>query len=47
MINFGFPELLILGLAAMLVVAAIVDFRTFTISNRLNLAVAASAPLFW
>ena len=47
MLNVGFPELLILGLAAMLIVAAIVDFRTFTISNRLNLAVAASAPLFW
>ena len=47
MINIGFPELLIVGLAAMLVVAAIVDVRTFTISNRLNLAVAASAPLFW
>ena len=47
MLNFGFPELLILGLAAMLVVAAIVDLRTYTISNRLNLAVAASAPLFW
>jgi len=47
MINFGFPELLILGLAAVLVVAAVVDMRTFTISNRLNLAVAAAAPLFW
>ena len=47
MINFGFPELLIVALAALLVVAAVVDFRTFTISNRLNLAVAAAAPLFW
>ena len=47
MINVGFPELLIAALAALLVVAAVVDFRTFTISNRLNLAVAASAPLFW
>jgi prepilin peptidase CpaA len=47
MINFGFAELLILALAAALVVAAIVDMRTFTISNRLNLAIAASAPLFW
>jgi prepilin peptidase CpaA len=47
MINVGFPELLIVALAALLVVAAVVDFRTFTISNRLNLAVAASAPLFW
>jgi prepilin peptidase CpaA len=47
MINFGFAELLILVLAAALVVAAIVDVRTFTISNRLNLAIAAGAPLFW
>ena len=47
MINVGFPELLIVALAALLVVAAVVDFRTFTISNRLNLAVAAAAPLFW
>ena len=47
MINVGFPELLIMALAAILVVAAVVDMRTFTISNRLNLAVAASAPLFW
>ena len=47
MINFGFAELLILALAAALVVAAIVDTRTFMISNRLNLAIAASAPLFW
>ena len=47
MLNAGFPELLILGLAATLVVAAVVDMRTYTISNRLNLAIAASAPLFW
>ena len=47
MLNVGFPELLIMALAAILVVAAIVDMRTYTISNRLNLAVAASAPLFW
>ena len=47
MINVGFSELLIMALAAMLIVAAVVDMRTFTISNRLNLAVAASAPLFW
>ena len=47
MINVGFSELLIMALATMLIVAAVVDIRTFTISNRLNLAVAASAPLFW
>ena len=34
-------------LAIMLVWAAVVDIRTFTISNRLNLAIALLAPLFW
>ena len=31
----------------LLVVAAVIDVRTFTISNRLNLAVALLAPLIW
>ena len=47
MINGGFTDLLLLALAAILVVAAIIDVRTFTISNRLNAAVAAGAPLYW
>jgi len=47
MFNAGFTDLLLLALAATLVVAAIIDVRTFTISNRLNLAVAAGAPLYW
>lgn len=47
MFNGAFTEILLIGLAATLVVAAIVDVRTFTISNRLNLAVALSAPLYW
>ncbi|MDQ3144859.1 MAG: prepilin peptidase [Pseudomonadota bacterium] len=34
-------------LAAMLVWAAVGDVRTYTISNRLNLAIALMAPLFW
>ncbi len=34
-------------LAVMLLWAAVVDIRTFTISNRLNLAIALLAPLFW
>jgi prepilin peptidase CpaA len=34
-------------LAILLVVAAIIDVRTLTISNRLNLAVALLAPVFW
>jgi prepilin peptidase CpaA len=51
MINAGFTELLpetLLGLLAiLLVVAAVIDVRTFTISNSLNLAVALLAPIYW
>ena len=51
MINAAFTELLphmLMGvLAILLVIAAVVDVRTFTISNKLNLAVALLAPLFW
>jgi len=47
MFNAAFTDLLLLALAAILVVAAIIDVRTFTISNRLNAAVAIGAPLYW
>lgn len=47
MMNLGFTELLLGVLALLLVVAAVVDVRTYTISNRLNLAVALLAPAFW
>jgi prepilin peptidase CpaA len=47
MMNFGFTELLLAVLALLLAFAAVVDMRTFTISNRLNLAVALLAPLYW
>jgi len=47
MFNGAFTEILLIGLAVTLVVAAVIDARTFTISNRLNLAVALSAPLYW
>ena len=47
MFNGAFTDLLLLALAATLVVAAVIDVRTFTISNRLNAAVAAGAPLYW
>ena len=47
MTNFGFTEILIVLLGIILVIAAVVDVRTFTISNRLNLAVALLAPLYW
>ncbi len=45
--NAGFTELLLGLLAILLVVAAVIDVRTFTISNPLNLAVALLAPLYW
>ena len=47
MFNAAFTDLLLLALAATLVVAAVIDARTFTISNRLNLSVALGAPLYW
>lgn len=47
MMNLGFTEILLLVLALILVVAAVIDVRTFTISNRLNLAVALLAPIYW
>lgn len=47
MFNVGFTDLLLIWLAAILVVAAAIDVRTFTISNRLNLTVALGAPLYW
>jgi prepilin peptidase CpaA len=34
-------------LALLLLVAAAVDIRTLTISNRLNLVIAGLAPLYW
>jgi len=47
MFNGPFTEILLAGLAALLVIAAVIDARTFTISNRLNLTVALLAPLYW
>ncbi|HEY6047485.1 MAG TPA: prepilin peptidase [Sphingomicrobium sp.] len=47
MFNGAFTDLLLAGLAAILIVAAVIDVRTFTISNRLNLTVALLAPLYW
>lgn len=40
-------DLLCATLAMMLLWAAVVDIRTRTIANRLNLAIAVMAPLFW
>ena len=47
MINGPFTEILLITLAVLLVVAAVIDLRTYTISNRLNAAVALLAPLYW
>ena len=47
MFNGAFTGILLLGLAAILVAAAAIDVRTFTISNKLNLTVALLAPLYW
>jgi prepilin peptidase CpaA len=47
MFNAAFTEILIGLLALILVVAAVIDVRTFTISNGLNLTIALLAPLFW
>ena len=47
MMNAGFTELLLGLLAILLVVAAVIDVRTFTISNGLNATVALLAPLYW
>jgi prepilin peptidase CpaA len=47
MFNGAFTDLLLLALAVVLVVAAVIDVRTFTISNRLNAAVALCAPVYW
>lgn len=47
MFNAAFTDLLLLTLATILVVAAVIDIRTFTISNRLNLTVALLAPVYW
>ena len=45
--NAAFTEILLGALALILIVAAVIDLRTFTIPNRLNLTVALLAPLYW
>jgi prepilin peptidase CpaA len=47
MFNATFTDLLLAGLGAILVFAAVVDLRTYTISNRLTLTVALLAPIYW
>ena len=43
MFNVAFTEILLGILAVLLIVAAVIDTRTFTISNGLNVAVALLA----
>ncbi len=47
MTNGLLTEALLALLAIILIAAAIIDIRTFTISNRLTVGVALLAPLFW
>ena len=47
MMNDGFTLGLTGLLAAMLAWIAVVDIRTYTISDRLNAAIALLAPLYW
>ncbi len=47
MTNGTFTEILLGILAVTLVVAAVIDVKTFTISNRLNAFIALLAPVFW
>jgi prepilin peptidase CpaA len=47
MMNAGFTLTLLGLLAATLVWIAVVDVRTYTISNGINLAIALVAPVYW
>ena len=47
MMNGGFTLALPGLLAAMLAWIAVVDIKTYTISDRLNLAIALLAPVYW
>lgn len=47
MMNVEFTDMLLAALAVTLVVIAIIDVRTYTISNRVNAAIALAAPLYW
>jgi len=47
MMNDGFTLGLLGLLAAILVWIAVVDVRTYTISDRINVAIALLAPVYW
>jgi prepilin peptidase CpaA len=47
MMNGGFTLALLGLLAATLIWIAVIDVRTYTIADSLNLAIALAAPLYW
>ncbi len=47
MMNGGFTLALLGLLAATLVWIAVIDVRTYTIADGINLAIALAAPLYW
>ena len=47
MTAFALTDLALAALGLLLLVVAAIDIRTFTISNKLVLAVALIAPLYW
>ena len=47
MMNDGFTLVLLGLLGITLLWIAVVDIRTFTISNGINIAIALAAPLYW
>jgi prepilin peptidase CpaA len=47
MTNFALTDLTLAALAVLLLIAAVIDIRTFTISNKLVITVAVLAPLYW
>jgi prepilin peptidase CpaA len=47
MTDFTLSDFVLAALGLLLLVVAVIDIRTFTISNKLVLAVALLAPLYW
>ena len=47
MMNGGFTFALLGLLAAILLWIAVVDVKTYTISDRINIAIAVLAPVYW
>jgi prepilin peptidase CpaA len=47
MMNAGFTDILLAGLALLLIVAAVTDLRSRIIPNWLVATIAVMAPLFW